>query len=97
MTLVLAPEGYKPSQLKGRLVVISHCDNAFLPLLKHAAGVILQNYIGDSASEKFAALIAKTYNISVMSRADGAMSMLNEGDTVTLDPQKALIYRGSCL
>ena len=97
VTLVLAPEGYKPSQLKGRLVVISHCDNAFLPLLKHAAGVILQNYIGDSASEKFAALIAKTYNISVMSRADGAMSMLNEGDTVTLDPQKALIYRGSCL
>jgi phosphohistidine swiveling domain-containing protein len=28
-----------------------------------------------------------------MSRADGAMSILNEGDEVTLDPQKALIYR----
>lgn len=91
---VLAPEAYDPSQLKDRLVVIPHCDNTFLPLLKHAAGVILQNYIGDTASEKYAALVAKTLEISVMTRADGAMSILQEGDQVTLDPQKGLIYRG---
>lgn len=92
---VLAPEVYTPDQLQGRLVVIPHCDNTFLPILKHAAGVILQNYIGDTASEKYAALVAKTFDISVMSRADGAMSILQEGDEVTLDPQKGLIYRGS--
>jgi pyruvate kinase len=92
---VLAPEAYQPEDLKGRLVVIPHCDNTFLPVLKHAAGVILQNYIGDTASEKYAALVAKTFNVSVMSRADGAMSILKEGDSVTLDPQKGLVYRGS--
>lgn len=91
---VLAPEVCDPEQLKGRIVVIPHCDNTFLPVLKQASGVILQNYIGDTASEKYVALVAKTYEISVMSRADGAMTILREGDEVTLDPQKGLIYRG---
>lgn len=91
---VLAPEAYDADELEGKLVVISHCDNSFLPVLKKAAGVILQNSIGDTASEKYAALVAKTFEISVMSRADGAMSLLHENEEVTLDPQKGLIYRG---
>lgn len=92
---VLAPEVYEPKELKGRIVVIPHCDNTFLPVLKEAAGVILQNYIGDSASEKYVALVAKTFDIPVMTRADGAMSILREGDEVTLDPQRGIIYRGT--
>ncbi len=92
---VLAPEAYNPEDLEGRLVVIAHCDNTFLPVLKKASGVILQNSIGDTASEKYMALLAKTFEIPVMSRADGAMSILKEGDVVTLDPQKGLVYRGS--
>lgn len=94
IVFVLAPEGYEPEALEGKIVVIPHCDNAFLPVLKKAAGVILQNHIGDSASEKYAALVAKTFEISVMTRADGAMSILQEGEEVTLDPQRGLIYRG---
>jgi pyruvate kinase len=94
ISLVLAPEGKNPEELERRLVVIPHCDNTFLPVLKHAAGVILQNYIGDAASEKYAALIAKTFEISVMTRADGAMTILKEDEEVTLDPQRGLIYRG---
>ena len=58
-------------------------------------GVILQNAIGDTASEKYAALLAKTYDIPVLFRGDGALSILIEGETVTLDPQKGLVYRGS--
>jgi pyruvate kinase len=92
---VLAPEVYEPEELQGKLVIIPHCDSTFLPVLKRAAGVILQNYVGDTASEKYAALVAKTFEIPVMTRADGAMSILKEGDEVTLDPQKGLIYRGS--
>jgi pyruvate kinase len=95
VVFVLAPDGYSPEELEGKLVVIPHCDHTFLAILKHAAGVILQNYVGDSASEKYAALVAKTFEISVMCRADGAMSVLREGDEVTLDPQKGLIYRGN--
>jgi pyruvate kinase len=95
VSIVLASENLDPETLKGRLVVIPHCDNASLGLLKHAAGVILQNYIGDTASEKYAALLAKTFAIPVMTRADGAMNLLLEGDEITLDPQRGLIYKGS--
>lgn len=95
VSIVLSPEGRDPLDLEGRLVVIPHCDNSFLPLLKHAAGVILQNHLGDSASEKYAALVAKTFEISIMNRADGAMSVLKEDEEVTLDPQRGLIYRGA--
>jgi len=95
ISILLSPEGCTAEELKGRIVVILHCDNTFLPILKQAAGVILQNYIGDSASEKYAAVLAKTFEISVMSRADGAMRILNEGEEVTLDPQRGLVYRGT--
>jgi pyruvate kinase len=95
ISIVLSPEGRDPNEFKGRLVVISHCDNTFLPILKEAAGLILQNHIGDAASEKYAALIAKTFEISVMYRADGAMAVLQQNEEVTLDPQRGLIYRGA--
>lgn len=90
-----SPDSRDPDELEGRIAVIPHCDNTFLPFLKKASGVILQNSIGDTNSEKYAALIAKTFEIPVLSRADGAMSLLHEGEEITLDPQKGLIYRGS--
>lgn len=95
ISFVLSPEGWDPDHLEGRIVVISHCDNSFLPILKKAAGVILQNSLGDTASEKYAALVTKSFEISTMSRADGAMAVLREGEEVTLDPQRGLVYRGS--
>ncbi len=95
VSIVLSSLSRTPDQLTGRLVVIPHCDDSFLPLLKHAAGVILQNYIGDVSSEKYAALLAKTFDLAVMTRADGAMAVLKEDEEVTLDPKRGLIYRGS--
>lgn len=91
----LAPEGYDAQKVAGQIVVISHCDDTFLPLLKNAAGVILQNSIGDRSSEKYALLVGKTFDVPVMIRADGALSILHEGEEVTLDPHKGLVYRGS--
>jgi len=95
VVFILSPDSRDPDELEGRIAVIPHCDNTFLPFLKKATGVILQNSIGDTNSEKYAALIAKTFEIPVLSRADGAMSLLHEGEEITLDPQKGLIYRGS--
>ncbi len=95
VSLLLSPESVDPMQLEGKLVVITHCNNTFLLALKRAGGVILQNYIGDIASEKYAEMVAKTFGISVMTRADGAMAILKEGDEVTLDPHRGIIYRGA--
>lgn len=94
ISIILSPEGHSPERFKGRIVVILHCDHSFLPILKEAAGVVLQNYVGDNGSEKYAEMVARTVNVSLMCRADGAMHLLNEGEDVTLDPQRGLIYRG---
>jgi pyruvate kinase len=93
--IVLSSESVSVDDLAGKLVVISHCDHTFLPLLKKASGIILQNYIGDTTSEAYATTIARNFNISLMTRADAAMTALKEGEEITLDPQKGLIYRGS--
>lgn len=95
IALLPSPEGRDPEALRGSIVVITHCDNTFLSMLKEASGVILQNHIGDTASEKYAALVAKTFDISVMSRADGATAALQEGEEVVMDPQRGLVYRNS--
>ncbi len=95
VAILLSPEGLDPETLRGRLVVIAHCDQMFLPVLKYAAGVILQNFIGDTESEAYAATLAKSFGISMICRADGAMALLREGEVVTLDPHRGLIYRGT--
>ena len=78
-----------------RIVVISQCDDSYLHLLKHAIGIVLQNHPEDSASEKHAALVAKTLDIPLLTRADGAWNQLQDGQLVTLDPQKGIVYKGS--
>jgi pyruvate kinase len=92
---LLSAESISPESLRDAIVVISHCDDTFLPVLKHASGIILQNYIEDTASEKYAEVIAKAYNIPVITRADAAMDVLQDGDEITLDPHRGLVYSGT--
>ena len=93
--ILLSPQGRDPETLRNSLVVLTHCDEMFLAILKHAAGIILQNYAGDTASEKSAAMIAKNYNIPLICRADGALAVLVEGEEITLDPQAGIVFRGA--
>ena len=95
VVFVLSPESVDPDQLNGKLIVIAHCDSRFLPVLKKAGGIILQNGIADTMSEKYASMVAKTFEIPLMSRSDGALSSLQEGEVVTLDPQRGIVFRGS--
>jgi pyruvate kinase len=95
VVFVMSPEGVKQEELRGSVVVIMHCDASFLEVVKFAKGIVLQNYLGDTASEKYVETVAKTYGIAVITRADGAMQALEEGSEVTVDPQRGLIYQGS--
>ncbi len=96
-TIVLAPETREPYSVKDQLLVIVRCDESYLPLMHEAAGVILQNHINDVASEKYAKKIALTLGKPVLLRADEASRVLKEGQLITLDPGKALVYKGVAL
>lgn len=94
VSLVLSPEAKKPYLVRGQLLLMARCDESYLPLIRECGGIILQNHINDADSEKYVLDIAKELGKSVVVRADGATRILKEGQLVTLDPLKALVYKG---
>lgn len=94
VVIVLAPETKKPYAVKDQLLVIAKCDESYLHLMQEASGIILQNHINDIVSEKYAKKIALSLGKPILLRADAACLTLKEGQLVTLDPEKALVYKG---
>ncbi len=92
--LVYSSEEREPFEVKGEVLVITKCDDSYLPLLKEAGGVVLANLPDDTESENYVTLVSKTLDIPSIVRADGACDVLSEGHLVTLDPIKALVYSG---
>jgi pyruvate kinase len=92
ITIVLTPEAEKAYSVKEKLLVITKCDESYLPYVREAEGVILQNLLDDIASEKYLLELAKQFDKTVLVRADGACRILKEGQLVTIDPEKALVY-----
>lgn len=92
VSIILSPEAEKPYNVKGKLLVIAKCDESYSPYVREAEGVILQNHIDDVVSEKYLLELAKLFDKTVLVRADAACSILKEGQLVTIDPEKALVY-----
>lgn len=97
IAIVLSPDSKQAYAVRNSLIVIPKCDESFTSLIKESLGVILQNHIRDTASERAAFEICKNLNRPLIVRADGANSVLKEGQLVTLDPEKALVYKGVVL
>lgn len=94
ISLVLSPDAAKPYAVRGQILLLAKCDESYLPLIKEALGIILQNNIEDADSEKYVLKIAQDLGKTAIVRADGATRILKEGQLVTLDPEKSLIYKG---
>lgn len=95
ITILLSTDEKLHGGTNDRILVISRCDDSYLPFLRSAIGIVLQNHPDDTDSERYALKIAKMLNIPILTRADSALSLLKEGQVVTLDPQKGLVYKGS--
>ncbi len=95
VTLLLSPDEARKHFIKDNIVVINHCDETYQPFFTHAAGIVLQNHPEDIASETCATNYANMFNIPLLVRADSAMSLLVEGQLVTLDPERGIIYKGT--
>lgn len=93
-TLVPSFESKPPYAVNNQIIVISSCTEKFAPLIKEASGIILQNHIDDFESERYAMQLAKKFDKPLITRADGAFRILREGQLITLDPLKALVYKG---
>lgn len=94
ITLLPTHESKKSYEVRDQIIVISQCDERFTPLIREATGVILQNHIDDSESENSLLQIAKMLQKPVIVRADAAFRTLREGQLVTIDPAKSIVYKG---
>jgi pyruvate kinase len=83
---------YKAEDVNGKILIIPRCDETYLPLMKAALAIVLQNQVGDIYSEKYAIEVAKQHNIALLIRADNAMTILNDKQRVVIDPERGLIY-----
>lgn len=92
--IILCPETTDPKLVQDQILVISRCDETYLPLIQCSSGVILQNSLYDLESEKYAKKTALILNKPLLIRADAALHILKQGQLVTLDPQKSLVYKG---
>lgn len=94
VVIALSPEQKKVYNARGRILVLTYFDEAFMPLIRSSIGVVLQNHMDDIRSEEKLLEVAAQLNKPVIVRADDATGILKEGQLVTLDPEKTLVYKG---
>lgn len=94
VAFVMTPESTPPYSIRNCLIVLAQCSPSYEALVQESAGVILQNHINDTDSEKVAFTICEKLSKPLIVRADSASNVLKEGQLVTLDPEKALVYKG---
>lgn len=87
-------ESLRPYAVSNQIIVIPKCDESFIPFIRESIGVILENHIDDIESEKLAISISEEFDTPVVIRADGAFMILKQGQLVTIDPEKGLVYKG---
>lgn len=90
-------ESKRPYAVRDQLIMLTKCDESFIPLIRESSGLILQNHIDDTESEKLAIKLGEELQKPVIVRADAATRILKEGQLVTLVPEKGLIYKGVVL
>jgi pyruvate kinase len=95
VAMVITADEENIDHARDKIAILSSCGDQYLPILKTVAGIVLQSHPDDPRSEKSALHIAKSLGIPIITRAEGALVALKEGQLVTMDPKRGLIYKGS--
>lgn len=95
ISLIFFADQYKDYVVKDKIIVIKECNESYLPLLKQAKGVILQNSPEDQSSTSYLKKMAESLSLSAIWDAAQAFSVLREEQLITLDPTQRAIYKGA--
>lgn len=74
----------------GNILVVKSSSIEFLPLIKRAAGIIVE----DEDADHNASIVGMTLDIPVITLAKGATRILKTGTLVTMDASRGLVYSG---
>lgn len=97
VAILMSPESREPFTVRNQILVIPKCDPTYLPFVANALAVVLHNHVDDTKSEAYLLDLATRQGKPAIVRADGATAILKEGQLVTVDPDKALVYKGVVL
>lgn len=90
-------EETSPYKFINQFIVMSSCGPHSERLIEASLGIILQNDPHDIASESYALSFCQKHKKPCIVRASSAMNILKEGQLITLDPEKAVVYKGVVL
>ena len=76
----------------GKVVVVSRFEEGYTQRLKGASAVIMQNHPYDTLSEEKIAEFSKRHQVPYITRAEGASTLLIEGDKVRVYPSCGLVF-----
>lgn len=93
-SVVMSATSRAPYSVRDRILVIPECNEAHYALIRECSGVVLQNQVDDTKSEEYLIDIARKMDKTVITRGDAACHVIKEGQLITLDPEKALVYKG---
>lgn len=97
--LALDSTRFEPYMARERIVVVSEITEKEIPLLEHAVGVIVDlgmNVNGKKEHELRTKILeyAKEKEVSLLIRTESGPICLRDGQLVTLDPEKGVVYKG---
>jgi len=93
--LIPGPSVTKSVSACGAILVLTTFSNDLLPLVLEASGVVLQSFPEDSESEELLFQVCRDEGKPVIIGVDGAFRLLRETQIVTIDPEKAAIFKGT--
>lgn len=82
----------KCPDLHDKIVVLNKVEERFIPMIKCASAVILQNHPYDVKSEERLEELFKKDKVPYIYRADGASTLLQENELITLYPSLGLAF-----
>jgi len=92
--LVPGPSLAKPYSASGAILVLTTFSDELLPLVLEASGIVLQSFPEDGESEELLFRVCRDEGKPVIIGVDGAFRALRESQLVTIDPEKAIVYKG---
>ncbi|WP_058486717.1 pyruvate kinase [Defluviitalea phaphyphila] len=77
---------------KGNILVTYNTDNEFLPYMKKASAIIVEN--GEEGENNHAAIVGRALDIPVIIGCSNAVDLIRNGTIITVDSKKGLVYNG---
>ncbi|NLC11317.1 MAG: pyruvate kinase [Firmicutes bacterium] len=90
LAFVVKDEVHMAAMRQGQVLVSKSTDSTFLPYMKKASGLIVE----EGGLTSHAAIVGINLGIPVIVGAKNATSIIKENEMVTIDPVRGLVYRG---